>query len=103
PDDYIRDIDSAQLPGYCTFRRAQAASQPEEDRRILDVAHGDVGDGHIDQQPAIHCYHANPTGVVDHDVGDCDVLEPAVGFGAEFDPARWTITIRSLFHVLLIS
>ena len=69
------------------IRAAGAIAQADEDRRVDDVAHGNVVDRDILDVAAVHALHGQAAAVVEDAIGDGDVLEAAVGFGAELDAA----------------
>ena len=55
-------------PTATPFGPAQAAAQAQEDRRVHNVAHGDVGDRHVYEQPAVHCFQRQPATVIKDNV-----------------------------------
>src|SRR5262249_28968825 len=57
-----------------------------EDRAVGDIAHGDVADADVFQQCAVHGLERQPPAGIEDAVGDGDVFESAVGFGAKLDP-----------------
>src|SRR5262249_33262393 len=65
------------------------SAQANEDRRVGDVAHGDVVKGDVLQQSAIHRFQRQAAAVIEHTIGNSDVFEAAIGFGAELDAAGW--------------
>src|SRR5581483_7048965 len=99
-DDHVADFDAPQFAGRRAFGRAHPAAQPEEDRGVGDVAHRDVGDRHVFEQPAVNRFKRQPARVIEDAVGDRDVFEAAVGFGAELDPARRAVVAVFLIFAL---
>src|SRR5258708_30321258 len=62
-------------------------SKADKNRGIHDPTHGNIVDGDILDEAPIHAFDGEPATVVEDAIGDGDVLETAVGFGAEFDAA----------------
>ena len=65
----------------CGFRPAKPGAETEEERRA-DVAHGDAGEGDVFHERAVNRFEREAAAAFKDAVGDGDVLESAVGFGA---------------------
>ena len=61
---------------------AKAGAEAKEERRA-DVAHGDVGEGDVFDNGAVDGFEREAPAAFKDAVGDGDVLETAVGFGAD--------------------
>ncbi len=83
----IADEHASQRAHLGAFGTAHAGAQPQKDRRAGDVAHGYVADGNVLEQRAVHGLKRQPLAAVEYAIGNGDVLESAVRFGAEFDAA----------------
>ncbi len=86
--DDVADVDAPGDAHRRIVRAAQPGAETDEDRRVHDVAHRDVRDGHVLHRAAVHLFERKPAAIIEHAVGNRDVLESAVGFGAELDAAR---------------
>ncbi len=82
----------------CGFGTAEACAKPQEERRA-DVAHGDVREGDVFNDGAIDRFERKAAAALKDAVGDGDVLEAAVGFGAELDAAGARVAVGQL-HAL---
>src|SRR6202044_3693215 len=81
----IVDVDAANGANCHAFRRAHTAADTEEKGRVGDVSHGDVGDGDVLNDGAIHRFEREAARPVKDHVRDGDVAEIAFGFSADFD------------------
>src|SRR5262249_33679206 len=87
--DDIADNDAACLAdGHRVRRSAVSFSKADEDRGICDVAHRDVGDGHVFERGSVDTLERETAAVVKNAIRDRNVLKSAVRFGAEFYAAR---------------
>src|ERR1019366_6864161 len=80
---------------------AHAVAQPQEDRRTDDIAHRNVGDGDVFEDGPVHRLQRQPLAAFEDAIGNRDVAEPAVGFGAELDAAG--VGNADLWPELLVS
>ncbi len=71
----------------CVFGAAQARAEAHEDRAAGEVAHGGVGDGDVLEQGAVDGFERVAVAALEDAVGDGDVDEAAVRFGAALDAA----------------
>src|SRR5208282_2178621 len=85
--DQIADQHAAQRTDRHASGTAHAAAEAQEDGCRGNVAHGDVGDGDVFQQRAVDGFESESLTGFEDAVGNCDVLEGAVRFGAELDAA----------------
>src|SRR5262249_20234398 len=67
-------------------RALHAGAQPEE-QRGLDIAHRDIADRYVFERGTVDGFEREAAAAVEDDVGDRDVLESAIRFGAELYPA----------------
>ena len=84
------------VPTGTAIRPAHAAAQAEEDRRVGAVAHGDAGKGDVFQQCAVDAFQREASAAIEDAVGDGDVLEAAIRFGAALDAAGGLVTFVSV-------
>ncbi len=84
-DNDIVDVHPPQLAYGHAFRPPHPPAQTQEERGIRDVTHGDVANGDILQQPAVHRLQGKTPAVLEDAVRDRDVFESAVRLGAELD------------------
>src|SRR5262245_56284324 len=64
----VADVEPAELPDSRGFLwTARSIPEPNEDRRIHDVAHRDVRDRDILEGPAVHFFKRESARVVEHD------------------------------------
>ena len=89
----VADRHAAQLADRRAGGTAHAAGEAQEDRRVGDLAHRDVRDRHVLEQPAVHRLEREAARAVEHDVRDRDVPEPAVRLGAELDASRRAVAV----------
>ena len=86
--DKIVDDDALERADLRAFLgAAQAGAKAPEERRADDIAHGDVGDGNIFAECSVFAFESKPHATVEDAVGDGDVLEATIGFGATLDAA----------------
>ena len=74
---HVGDAHAADGADGRAFGRAHAAAEADEDRRVRNLAHGDVGDGDVFDVRAVHGLQRQPARAVEDDVGDGDVAEIA--------------------------
>src|SRR5690348_14563685 len=83
--DDVAQNNSPHLPHRPSLRPAHPAAQAQKYGRLKDVAHGDAAENNFLQQGAVHALQGNAIAAFKNAVGNGDVFEAAVRFGAEFN------------------
>src|SRR5215470_2337190 len=91
----ITDEDALQTPGGRSFRTPHARTEPQKQRRVADVAHGDIAKRDVLDDCAVHSLKREAAAAFEDAVRDRDVLEAAVRLGAEFDASGGVLEIVS--------
>ena len=85
-DDALHGPDDGALIAGAA-RATEARAEAKEERRADEIALGDVGDGDVFDERTVLGFDGQPHATFEDAVGDGDITEAAVGFGAELDAA----------------
>src|SRR5215469_14581013 len=99
---HVADADPLHGTNCRPFRRAQAASQADEDGGVRYVAHGYVRNRYILDVGAVHALEREAARGIEDDVRDRDVAEIALRLRSDLDPPSWAIAIGRALHGALV-
>src|SRR5258708_5967092 len=68
-----------------SFRTAEARPEPNEDRRVYDVAHGEIRDCDVLHERTVDGLKRETTAIFKYTIGNSDVAKSTIGFGAALD------------------
>ncbi len=83
--DDIADGNSAKCADRNARRAAHAGAQPQKQRSVGAVAHGDAGKGNGFDHCAIGAFNGEAFAAIEDAIRDGNVLEAAVGLGSQLD------------------
>src|SRR6266496_702996 len=81
----VADVYSPQYSDGHACRSAHARSQTDEDRRFFDIAHSEIGNRDVFDDPAIHGLNRQAAASIENAIRNRNVLEAAIGLGTKFD------------------
>jgi hypothetical protein len=99
----VRDVHPADGTHRSSFGRAHPVAEPQEDGRIGNFPHGDVGYRDVFDMRAIDGFESQTAGAVEDHVGDDDVTEIAFRFRADLDAPGGAVAVGRLFERSLVS
>ena len=98
----ITDVHSPQRTDGGSIGRPHTAREPQKDRRVGNLAHGDVRYRDVLDVRAIDGFESQAARAIEDHVRDRDVAEVALRFGADLDAAGWAVAIGSLRERALV-
>src|SRR5688572_5473309 len=100
--DDVADDDPSELAlGHRFLWATVPFSEANENWRIHDIAHRDIRDRHIFEEPTIDGFEREATRVLENDVRDRDVLKSTVRLSSEFYAAGRAVVAVSLVIALV--